>query len=528
MTKLNRVNYPSLAILIICIASCYKTPEPAPTKPVDVILVGAGIMSATLGSLLQELQPNLTIEIFESLDGVAKESSEAWNNAGTGHAGYCELNYTPDNPGGTIDIGKSVKINEAFELSKQFWAYKTQKKDLIPSQFIHLVPHMSFVWGDKNVSFLKRRFAALKQNPLFAGMKYSEDPAQIKEWMPLIMEGRKPGEKVAATRAEEGNDVDFGSLTRQLVDNILKNKSTKLHLRHQVVELKRNLDFTWRVTVKDLQKKTLRSVDAKFVFVGAGGGALKLLQNSGIPEGKEFGGVPVGGQWLVTDKPDLIARHLGKVYGRASSGAPPMSVPHLDTRFIDGKQSLLFGPFATFSTKFLKNGSILDLPSSITLSNIYPMIQAAWDNIGLMQYLVGQVVQTKSQRFAALQEYMPTAKIEDWTLRNAGQRVQMIKNDADKGGILQFGTELVGSQDATLVALLGASPGASTAVEIMLSLLPKSFPKQFESSDWQRKLREMIPSFGKNLSDDPAELKKLREWENKVLGLREDIAPPKP
>jgi len=411
-------------------------------KPVDVLLIGGGIMSATLGTYLQELEPDWSIDMVERLDGVALESSNGWNNAGTGHSALAEMNYTPEKADGSIDISKAVEINESFQISRQFWTYQVENGVLHnPRSFINSTPHMSFVWGDDNINFLRKRFAALQQSTLFRGMEYSEDPAQIKQWIPLVMEGRDPAQKIAATRIPIGTDVNFGEITRQLVASLQKKPNFSLSLGHEVRDIKRNPDNTWDVTVADLKNDGKESViKAKFVFIGAGGASLTLLQKSGIPEADNYGGFPVGGEFLVTENPDVVKRHLAKVYGKASVGSPPMSVPHLDTRILDGKQVLLFGPFATFSSKFLKNGSLWDLFGSVNFSNIMPMTHVGIDNFDLVKYLVSQVMLSDDDRFDALREYFPDAKKEDWRLWEAGQRVQIIKKDEKQGGVLRLGT----------------------------------------------------------------------------------------
>ncbi|MDI3320339.1 malate:quinone oxidoreductase [Pinibacter soli] len=487
----------------------------------DVVLIGAGIMSATLGTLLKELQPNLTIEIFERLDVAAAESSDAWNNAGTGHSAFCELNYTPEKEDGSVETSKAIKIAESFEVSKEFWAYLVQNNIVQhPKTFIRSIPHMSFVWGEKNVSYLKTRYEALTKNHLFEGMQYSENNNEIKKWVPLIMEGRNEGDKVAATRMDIGTDVNFGALTKSMFDYLKQQPGVHFHLNHDVKDIERTKDGKrWDITVKDLDSKRKRDIKAKFVFIGAGGGSLPLLEKSDIPEGKGFGGFPVSGQWLKCTNPAIIEKHNAKVYGKASVGAPPMSVPHLDTRMIDGKKALLFGPYAGFSTKFLKNGSYLDLPLSIKVNNIRPMLAAGFHNIPLTKYLIEQVRQSPEDRLDALKEYFPEAKMEDWELEIAGQRVQVIKKDPKEGGVLEFGTEVVSAADGSIAALLGASPGASTAVSIMLNLIERCF-KNDVAGDWSVKLREMIPSYGIPLSKNKALAQQTRERTSELLGLK--------
>ncbi|WP_462383124.1 malate dehydrogenase (quinone) [Pseudomonas sp. Marseille-QA0892] len=490
-------------------------------KKVDVLLIGGGIMSATLGTWLNELEPGWTMQMVERLDGVAEESSNGWNNAGTGHSALAELNYTPEDENGNVNISKAIEINESFQISRQFWSWQVRQGVLKnPRSFINSTPHMSFVWGDDNIAFLKKRFEALKASPLFAGMEYSEDHEQIAKWVPLMMEGRDPNQKLAVTWSPLGTDVNFGEITRQLVGNLKSKENFDLQLSSEVKDITRNDDGSWRVTYKNLKDNTEYGTDAKFVFIGAGGGALKLLQKTGIPEGNEYAGFPVGGSFLVTDNPEVAEQHMAKAYGIASTGAPPMSVPHLDTRVLDGKRVILFGPFATFSTKFLKNGSLLDLFSSMTTHNIWPMTRVGIDQYPLVEYLAGQLMQSDDDRFAALQTYFPHAKKEDWRLWQAGQRVQIIKRDADKGGVLKLGTEVVASEDRTVAALLGASPGASTAAPIMLTVLEKVFKEKVATPEWQDKIRQIVPSYGTKLNDSPEAVQKEWNYTAEVLQLR--------
>jgi malate dehydrogenase (quinone) len=464
------------------------------TSQTDVILIGGGIMSATLGIILKELDESLRIAIYEKLPEVAEESSDGWNNAGTGHSAFCELNYTPMLADGKIDISKAVKIADAFETSREFWSYLVEKKYIdSPAQFIHPIPHMSCVWGDKNTAFLKKRHAAMVTHPLFCDMLFSGDPEQLKEWIPLIMKGRDNDQKIAATRMPEGTDVNFGALTRLLMKK-LTGMGVQLFCQHDVRKIRRK-HGSWEIVVKDKNGNKVRNV-APFVFIGAGGGALPLLEKSGIPESRGFGGFPVSGQWLICKNRAVIAQHHAKVYGKAGVGAPPMSVPHLDTRMIGGKTQLLFGPYAAFTTKFLKRGSPFDLFKSIRLNNIIPMIAAGLHNFPLTKYLVKQVTQSPEDRIAALKAFVPTAQAHDWQLQDAGQRVQIIKKDSREGGVLEFGTELVTSSDGTLAALLGASPGASVAPSIMIGLLEKCFSDKVKTPGWQSKLKEMVPSHG--------------------------------
>ena len=491
-----------------------KTPD---TDRPDVVLIGAGIMSATLGTVLKELEPSLVIRMFETLHDCGLESSDGWNNAGTGHAANCELNYTPQRADGSIDISKALEVNTEFDISRQLWSFLVEKGAIPdPRAFIHPCPHMSFVWGDANVAFLRARFKEMSAHHCYHGMEYSEDHAQIAAWAPLIMEGRDPSQQVAATRIVTGTDVDYGALTRLLVKHLASQPDFTTRYNRKVVALDRSEDGRWLVSAQDTYDGGIETVSAKFVFIGAGGGSLPLLQKSGIPEGKGYGGFPVSGIWLRCDVDAISQRHGAKVYGKAATGSPPMSVPHLDTRIIGEKQSLLFGPYAGFSSKFLKYGSLTDLFTSLSGDNIIPLLDVARDNVQLSEYLIGQVMQSADHQFATLQQFFPKAVKQDWTKAVAGQRVQTIKPHMSSGwfkheeGLLEFGTEVVAAADKSLVALLGASPGASTAAFIALEVLQRCFDGELTESGWLPRLRNIIPTFGIDLTRDAEACRKTR------------------
>jgi malate dehydrogenase (quinone) len=484
----------------------------------DVILIGAGVMSATLGALLKELAPEWEIKVFEKLANAGEESSNEWNNAGTGHAALCELNYTSEKSDGSVDVSKAIKINEQFQLSKQFWSYLVNKNVIQnPQDFIMPIPHMSLVQGEKDVAFLKKRFEALSKNPLFQGMEFSTDPEKLKKWMPLIMEGRTSHEPMAATKIESGTDVNFGALTRILFEH-LKSKHVQIHYKHSVENIKRANDGLWELKVRNVDSGVVEHHAAKFVFIGGGGGSLPLLQKTGIPESKRIGGFPVSGLFMVCKNPEVIEKHHAKVYGKAKVGAPPMSVPHLDTRYINGEKTLLFGPFAGFSPKFLKTGSYFDLIGSVKPNNVLTMLAAGIKEMALTKYLIQQVMLSNEKRMEELREFIPNAKSEDWDIIVAGQRVQVIKDTETGGkGTLQFGTEVVNAADGSIAALLGASPGASTAVHVMLEVLEKCFPEQMHV--WEAKIKEMVPSYGISLAGKPELFQQIDASTSETLGL---------
>ncbi|AFW02965.1 malate:quinone oxidoreductase [Gluconobacter oxydans] len=484
----------------------------------DVVLIGGGVMSATFAALLKELSPELSITMFETLEQCGQESSKAWNNAGTGHAGNCELNYTPRRSDGSVDISKALAVNTEFDISRQLWSHWVRSGRIADANsFIHACPHVSLVWGKDDVAFLKARYDAMASHHCFDGMEYSEDPAVIADWAPLAMEGRDPSVPVGATRIRSGTDVDFGALTCSLFSSLEKETGFHSFYRHRVTDLVKTTDGRWRVTAVNTQTGVKRSVLTRFVFVGAGGTALPLLQKSGIPEARRYAGFPVSGLWLQCTDPTITQRHHAKVYGKAPVGSPPMSVPHLDTRVIDRKSCLLFGPYAGFSTKFLKTGSRMDYFRSLNGGNIIPAVTAAKDNLSLVNYLVREVTQSDHKRFRSLLNFYPLANENQWTKIVAGQRVQIIKPDNGLHGVLRFGTELVRSSDQSLAAVLGASPGASIAASVALQVVEKCFPQNVTANGWLPRLKEIFPAYGVDLKTTPELCRDLRQETARIL-----------
>ncbi len=488
-------------------------------QPKDVILIGAGILSTTFGSFLKNIEPDWNIKLFERLEQPAIESTNEKNNAGTGHAALCELNYTVEQEDGSIDVERAKEINEQFEISKQFWSYLVKSKAIEnPQEFIRPLPHISFVMGIRNVDFLKRRYDALKSLPMFEGLTYTEDHKVLAEWMPLMMKGRNSNEPLAASKIDEGTDVNFGELTRKLVKNIEKHENAQVHFRHEVVDFKQLSNSKWEVKVRNLETGKVETHVADYIFIGAGGHAIPLLQKTKIPESRHLGGFPISGAFLVCNNPKVVSEHNAKVYGKEPPGTPPMTVPHLDRRYIQGKESLLFGPFAAIGPKFLKNGSNLDLFKSINTSNVVTMLSSGVKNLSLVKYSIQQVLQRKEDRMKELRRFVPDAKDEDWDIHIAGKRVQVIKDTEEHGrGFIQFGTEVVNSEDHTVIALLGESPGASTSVSVALEVIEKNFPQYMDK--WESKIKEIIPSYGESLIEDTALLKKTRKQTAEALEL---------
>ncbi|MEV6321679.1 malate dehydrogenase (quinone) [Nocardia sp. NPDC051787] len=491
-------------------------PNAALTEKTDVVLIGAGIMSATLGALLRQLQPDWSISLFERLDAAAAESSDPWNNAGTGHSALCELNYSPQNADGSVDITKAVDINERFQVSRQFWSYGVENGILgDPSAFINPIPHVSFVHGADNAQYLRKRYEALAPHPLFEGMEYIDSPDEFARRLPLMTRGRDFSEPVALNWTDGGTDIDFGALTQELLA-YLGATGADLAFGHEVRDLSKRSDGSWLVTVRNVRTRETRTLISKFVFVGAGGGALPLLQKANIKEAKGFGGFPVSGQFFRCVNPALIHQHEAKVYGKAAVGAPPMSVPHLDTRVIKGRPGLLFGPYAGWTPKFLKDGKNTDLFKSVRPNNIFSLLGVGVTELGLTKYLVSELLKSEAGKVITLSEFIPRAEARDWELITAGQRVQVIRRKG-VGGVLEFGTAVIAAQDGTIAGLLGASPGASTCVTAMLDVLQRCFPQEY--AEWTPKLKEMVPSLGVKLSDNPALFHEVWDWTSKALNL---------
>jgi malate dehydrogenase (quinone) len=486
-------------------------------EKVDVVLVGAGIMSATLGALLRLVESGWSITLVERLDGAAAESSHPWNNAGTGHSGLCELNYTPERPDGSIDISKAVQVNEQFQVTRQFWTYAVEN-GVLPDvrSFLNPIPHVSFVHGATNVDYLKRRHDALAHNPLFASMEFIADGDEFARRLPLMASGRRDSDPVALGWAQDGTDVDFGALSQQLIGYVAQRGMTTL-FGHEVRDLRKEKDGSWTLTIVNRRTEEKRKVNAKFVFVGAGGGAVLLLQKSGIREAKGFGGFPVGGAFLRSDRQALTPTHRAKVYSLPQPGAPPMAGTHLDARVINGKSWLLFGPFAHWSPKFLKQGKATDLLMSVKPNNMASTVKVGLTQRGLVRYLIGQLLLSESDRMRALREFAPSAVDSDWKLNVAGQRVQVIRRAAGKGGVLDFATTVLSAADGSIAGLLGASPGASTAVPAMLDVMERCFGERYPS--WLPKLKEMVPSLGTELASEPALFEEVWLWGTTVLKL---------
>jgi malate dehydrogenase (quinone) len=389
-----------------------------------------------------------------------------------------------------------------------------------PREFINAVPHLSFVHGQAQVDFLKARYTGMSAHHFFRAMEYTTDRATIGRWAPLLVDGR--GQMpIAATKMDSGTDVNFGNISRKLLHWLSQQDCCGIASNHRVVDLKKN-GAKWDVSVRDLATNELRHNQAKFVFVGAGGGSLHLLQKSGIAESKGLGGFPIGGQWLVCDKPEIVQRHQAKVYGQALDAAPTMAVPHLDTRVLDGKKTLLFGPFAAWTTKFLhKKGSWTDLPGSVKPDNIATLIKIGIHNVPLVRYLIQQGTQSMADRLEVLHIFYPAAKAEDWKLIDAGIRVQAIKKTDGEAGIVHYGTEVITNSDRTISALLGASPGASVSVNIVLEVIKQCFPQLLQTPEGKARMKAMIPTYDVDikLPENAAYFEEVHQKANQNLQL---------
>ena len=493
-------------------------------KKTDVLMIGGGIMSVSLATLIAELDASRSLILVEQDAELGRESSDAWNNAGTGHAGYCELNYTPQAKDGSVAIEQALDINERFEISLQFWSSLSRKGVLpAPDTFIRKVPHLSWVRGKKESEFLAVRQKNLSQNALFEGMDYSDQPDMLEQWLPLITKGRSHAEPMAATRVEHGSDVNFGALTRTLGTHLLAQSQVEIRQLTRVVGLEKK-GQRWDVTLEHLESGERSKIDAGFVFIGAGGASLPLLQMAGVPEAKGYGGFPVSGIWLACQNEKLAVTHNAKVYSQATVGAPPMSVPHLDTRYIDGKPALLFGPFAGFTTRFLKAGKLSDLPRSVRADNLANLLYVARTQWPLTQYLIKESLSSLENRLGQLQTFLPGLEQSEWHLRRAGQRVQIIKTGPQGLGTLEFGTEVLSTEDGSMAALLGASPGASTCISAMLCVIERCLPELTQG--YRREiLQSLIPSYGFSLKDDAQLLRNVRAFTHPTLGLQDPLAP---
>ena len=483
----------------------------------DAVLVGAGIMSTTLAILISEVLPSVRILIIEKLDSAGLESTGAFNNAGTGHAANCELNYTPTNKKGAFQMEKALKINNSFEISLEFWASLYKAGSIDAEKFLKFIPHISFVSGEDNSAFLYRRYQHMKKFKEFERMQYSSSPKEIESWAPLLTLNRNTKEKIAATKIDRGTDINFEALTNEYLSYLKTNKNIEIKYSTELLNLKRIGSNNWELFLREKSKEIV--LVTNYIFLGAGGKTINLLQKSKIPESKLYGGFPVSGKWLISDKINLTSQHNSKVYGKADIGAPPMSVPHLDARWINGKKFLLYGPFAGVTTKFLKKGSYMDLFNSFKRDNIYSIIDVGFSNVNLINYLISQSLQNHSSRMKNLKRIMPSAVNSDWSLRNAGQRVQIIKTTKD-GGSLRFGTEVVNSKDGSLSALLGASPGASTAVQIMLEVLENSCLLKKSGLFLEDELKHLI-TFNRFSNKDYQENIKRRN--NEILGFHPEL-----
>ena len=480
----------------------------------DITLIGGGVMSLTLAVLMKEVYPNTKVTLIERLHECGMESSQALNNAGTGHAGNCELNYTPIK-NGSVYLDRAIEVNEMFETSLQFWAYLDKKyPQFKPKKFLRKTPHISFVKGEANIAYLKKRYEAISKEPLFEEMEFTSDRKKIKAWAPLLISKKDEDSSAAATKIAHGTDVNFGELTKQLLALLIKQPNVTIILNSDVKTIKLKKNHGWEIYYSNLLTKNKTVMYASNVFIGAGGKAISLLQQMKVKEASGYAGFPVSGKWLVCSNPLVVKKHNAKVYGQALPKSPPMSIPHLDLRVIEGKNTLMFGPFAGFTFKFLKYGSFFDLPKTIKINNIGTMIRVFSKNISLLLYLIKQSLQSSKNRMAELKYFYPDALDEDWSLMDAGKRVQIMKGCPKEGAKLEFGTEIIFTKNKTLAALIGASPGASVSAHSMLNVMTTMFNLANDKT-----IKEMVPGYGISLNKNPKILSQIRKKIYSQLGL---------
>jgi len=470
----------------------------------DVILIGGGIMSATLGIMLKRLSPGMEISIYEANVTPGMEASNAWNNAGTGHAGICELYMTPPvGVHGGVDVTKAISVFAQYERSLQFWAYAVREGLIERARdFIHPMPHLSFVRTDEQVAYLRERAARLAEHHFFQSMEFTTNREKIGDWAPLLTTGRRDGVRLGASRMVTGTEVDFGSLAGKLCEWLERQPRCEVNTRHRVTGLQET-SAGWRVAVRNLHTGERRTDAARFVFVGAGGGSLPLLQMAGITESRGYGAFPVGGQWLVCTNPEVVAKHHAKIYGQATMGtSPSMALPHLDTRIIGDKRSILFGPFTKLTTRFLDEaGSMFDLVRSIRRDNLGTLVHSGFHNLPLVKYMLRQGTQGIAARLAILRQFYPEAKADDWRLVDAGIRVQVIKKVNGRGSSIHFETEILTNHERTISALLGASPGASISADLMFGVVRRCFPQVLQTGAAKACMDEMLPGYEVDLAN---------------------------
>jgi malate dehydrogenase (quinone) len=480
----------------------------------NVVIVGAGIMGTTFAVLAKEMAPDLDITILERLDSAGAGNSSAFWNAGTGHEANCELNYTPVDEE-VISVEKALKIHAQFNVAKQFWAYLVEKgvmKD--PKTFINQTRHCTIV-SESAIEELRLRFSEMSAHHFFEHMRYSEDFDEIKSWIPYTMDERPRDEKMAATVVETGTDVNFGALTEQMAAHAVNDLGVRIEYGTHVKRVHKSPTGRWIIEAVTRGEPVQHRADV--LFVGAGGGAFPLLKKSHLPFVHRFAGFPVGGRFLQAPiREDQADYYRAKTYGKAKVGAPPMSVPHLDLRVVDGKHYLLFGPFASFNLVLERGRGFLDYLRSIRLHDIPNLLNVTLEHFALVKYLVSETFKGEKSMLAELDEFAPgLSRKFDWKPINAGQRVQIIRD-----GDLQMGTEILVSRDKTYGTLLGASPGASVSPEVMLRCLEQLLPAVCATKEAKEKKNRIFPEDNLDkLARDPVRYREIRDAVNKCLGI---------
>ena len=485
----------------------------------DVVLIGGGIMSATLAALLEVVAPQWSITVFESAAGrrrreLARLEQRRHRPRRPVRAElHARRARRPGGPGQGRHDQRAVP-----GLPPVLVAPGRAGLTGAPKEFINPVPHVSFVTGEDGRAYMRARHEALAAQPLFDGLEYSDDPAELAEWTPLMMAGRDPRQLVAATRSAAGTDVNFGALTRMLLEDAA-DRGVAVHCqpaRHEPRPARPTA--AGRSPCRDTVTGERRTVRRPVRLRRRRRRRAAAAAEGGHPGDRRASAASRSAASSCAPAPPSWSQHQAKVYGQAAVGAPPMSVPHLDPRVIDGDHSLMFGPYAGFSPKFLKAGSMFDLPRSVKPNNLGSMLGVARTELALTRYLVNELLQSGADRHQTLRAFVPDgrrARLGDDHRRPARPGHQAGPGDRPRRAPVRHrGRRRRRRHDRRPARRL---PGASTAVSAMLDLLERCFPDRMPA--WRPALQEAIPSYGRSLADDPALLAEVRASTMQTLEL---------